>query len=83
MKAKVPDLTANEKAKYKEGKWLQKDGITDNTVPNVTFLQKNNIIEQSHPAGQVNLFIQWKKVNKNKAFLDIETISNHTIIKIV
>jgi hypothetical protein len=82
MKAKVPDLTANGKPKYKEGKRLWKDGTTDDTVPNVTFLQKNNIDEHSHPAEWVNLFIPWKKDNKNEALLDMETIANHTNMKI-
>jgi hypothetical protein len=82
VEAKVPDLTAQGKPKYKEGKRLWKDGTTDDTVPNILFLHKNNINEHSHPAEWVNLFLPWKKDNKNEALLDMETIANHTNMRI-
>ena len=47
-------------------------------MPNVIFLQNNNIDEHSHRAAWANLFIPWKKDDKNEVVLDMKTIANHT-----
>jgi hypothetical protein len=82
MKTKVPDSTKHGKTKYKQGEVVWIESNTDETLPNVSFLQKNNIDENSHPVEWLNLFIPWKKNTSNEGVFDIETITDHTNMRI-
>ena len=81
-RAKVPHFTSQGKQKFKDGKRVWKEGETSDTIPNFAFLEKNNIDEKSHPAEWVNLFMPWKKDKKNEGVMDMETIANHTNMRI-
>ena len=56
--------------------------MINETLPNVNFLENNGIDNNSKPVEQVNLLIPWKKDKNNEGLIDIETISDHTNMKI-
>ena len=56
--------------------------MINKTLPNVYFLEKNGIDNNSKPVEWVNSFITWKKDKNNKGLLDIETIADHNNMRI-
>ena len=56
--------------------------MINETLHNVYFLENNGIDNNSKPVEQVNILIPWKKDKNNEGFIDIETISDHTNMRI-
>jgi len=78
----LPEMNKNGQPKKKHGKYIYSKQMTNQTVPNFTFLHKNGINCESHPADYVNMFIPWKKSKWNEGLFDIASITEHTNMRI-
>ena len=56
--------------------------MINETLPNVYFLKNDGIDHNSKPVEWVDILIPWKKDNNNEGLLDIETIADHTNMRI-
>ena len=68
--------------KIKEGKVVWKECMINETIPNVYFLKKNGVDHNIKPVEWVNIFIPCKNEKNNEGLLDIETIADHTNMRI-
>jgi hypothetical protein len=80
---KMPVFNTNGTVRKRREKIVWKECNSEQTLPNVDFLEKNGIDHTSHPAEWVNLFIPWMKDRNNDAMMDLMTIANRTNMRIM
>ena len=80
---KKPVFNTNGTVRKRREKIVWKECNSEQTLPNVDFLEKNGIDHNSHPAEWVNLFIPWIKDRNNDAMMDLVTIANRTNMRIM
>ena len=78
----MPEIKMHGKVNMKEVNVLWEECMINETLPNVYFLEKKGIDHNSKPVEWVDIFIPWKKDNNNEGLLDIETIADHTNMRI-